>query len=298
MVDASGCFERERGILKRKALFLLLFLFLYGSTFAAPEPGCLKIHFIDVGEGDSILIETPKGRSILIDAGNLITGLKVVEYLRKNGIKSLDYLIFTHSDADHIGGAFFVLQMLRVKNTYDNGEDLVQSGTSGDIYRWYNQLVRKNKNYRALRAKATLALDGVLLDVLWPPQKLLFPDPNNNSIVILLKYGKFRCLLTGDLGIPAERQLLEKEINLKADVLKVGHHGAGDSTCYEFLRRVCPKAAVLSVNRVNDRGYPAKEVTCRLGKEVKNLYRTDKEGDIVLSIFQRGSKSFEIKATK
>ncbi len=297
-MDTPRGYKRKRGLLKRITLFLVFFLFLYESICASADSNCLKINFLDVDEGDSILIETPGGRNILIDTGNLISGFKVAEYLKKKDIENIDHLIFTHPDFDHIGGAFFISQMLKVKNVYDNGEDLNNPAKTADIYRWYTQLIRKNNNYRVLKAKDKLSFDGVILQVLWPPQKLPFSDPNNNSIVILLEYGKFRALLTGDLSMPGERELLKSKVNLKADVLKVGHHGAVDANSEEFLKKVSPKIAIISVNKANIFGYPAQEVIKKIKKAGATLYRTDNSGDIVLSIRQVNNKAFEIKINK
>ncbi|MFH1504247.1 MAG: MBL fold metallo-hydrolase [Candidatus Omnitrophota bacterium] len=124
----------------------------------------LRIHFIDVGEGDSVLIEALDGGCALVDAGNLISGFKVVEYLKKRGIDSIEHLMFTHPHLDHIGGAFFVLQMFDVKNVYDNGQ-----GLSGqDIYRGYSKLVRENDKYSILKAGDSILLGEMSLEVLWP----------------------------------------------------------------------------------------------------------------------------------
>lgn len=281
----------------RKIYILLIFilLILYPiSTFGDVKN--LRIHFLDVGEGDSILIETPEGENILVDTGNLISGYKVVKYLKQNKIQTLDYLILTHPDLDHIGGAFFILQMLKVKNIYDNGQNLLDNYSN--IYRWYEELVRKDKNYKTLKAKDALYIGDVTLKVLWPPQSFFSSDFNTNSLVIMLKYEKFRCLLTGDLTIIGEREILKEKIDLKADVLKVGHHGANDANSEEFLMAVAPRIAILSVNRVNIRGYPAEEVISRLRKLGIQLYRTDEDGDIILSICPSKYKEFKIRILK
>ena len=262
------------------------------SAFAESKP--LKIHFIDVGEGDSILIEAPNGEAALIDAGNLISGFRVAEYLKENDIQDLEYLIFTHPHLDHIGGAFFVLQMLKVKNVYDNGEDLSGLVKSSDLYRWYATLARREENYRVLKTEDILSLGEVSLKVLWPPRPFVLSDFNSNSLVIMLRYGKFSCLLTGDLTSIAEEMLLGAGVDLKADVLKVGHHGAGDASSEEFLDEVSPQIAIISVNAENIRGYPSMAVLEKLRTVGSGVYRTDEQGDIVLTVFPKGQ--FEIKS--
>ncbi len=277
---------------------LLVFFISFLACAFAQEPD-LKIHFIDVREGDSILIEASDGETALVDAGNFVSSYRVIEYLKKNNIQSLDYLIFTHPHLDHIGGVFFVLQMIDVENIYDNGQDLAGGIVKSiDIYRWYGGLVRSSNNYKALKAGDGLLLGDITLSVLWPPQPSIFSDFNANSLVIMLNYRGFRCLLTGDLTSVGERKLLEQGINLKADVLKVGHHGAGDATCQGFLRAVFPKTAIISINASNIRGYPSAEVVDRLKKAGIKLYRTDRDGDIVLSIYQPDKGDSKIKVEK
>lgn len=283
----------------RKRYILLIFILLILcpiSTFGDVKN--LRIHFLNVGEGDSILIETPEGENILVDTGNFISGYKVVKYLKQNNIYTLDHLIFTHPDLDHIGGAFFVLQMLKVKNVYDNGQNLAELVKYSDIYRWYEELVRKDKGYKTLRAKDIIFLDGLTLRVLWPPPSFTPSDFNANSLVIMLEYGRFRCLLTADLTIPGERKILEEKVDIKADILKIGHHGASDASCKEFLTAVSPRVAIISVNKANSRGYPAEEVISRLKKTGIKLYRTDVDGDIILTIYPSTDKEFEIKINK
>ena len=243
---------------KIRILSLSFIFFIFSSFFAFGQGGedTLKIHFIDVGEGDAIFIEAPNGQTALIDAGNLITGFRVVEYLKENNIQNLDYLIFTHLDLDHIGGAFFVMQMMDVGKICDNRDDLTEVAKSSDVYRWYEELVRQDENYTFLKAEDFLSLGLVTLRVLWPPQPLLFSNFNANSLVVMVEYGEFRCLLTGDLTFPGEKELLKQDIDLKADILKVGHHGADDACSEEFLKGVLPDLAVISVNKNNIRGYP------------------------------------------
>lgn len=282
---------------KVRILYLCLVLFIFSSVFAfAQSEDILKIHFINVGEGDAIFIEAPNNETVLVDTGNLITGFRVVEYLKKNNIQKLDYIIFTHHDLDHIGGAFFVLQMMDVKQIYDNGDDLTQIAKSSNVYRWYEELVRGEENYSVLKTKDSLSLGEVTLGVLWPPQPLPFSNPNPNSLVIMVKYGEFRCLLTGDLTIQGERELLKQNIDLKADVLKVGHHGANDASSEEFLKAVLPNLAVISVSKRYYYNYASEYVLERLRILGAQVYRTDKNGDILLTAKPNGQ--FKIETEK
>ncbi|HDY68939.1 MAG TPA: MBL fold metallo-hydrolase [Candidatus Scalindua sp.] len=264
------------------ALVLLLLTFPFFSTLASSDEAG-RIHFINVGEGDSILLEI-EGKSALIDTGNLISGPRLVKYLKGKGIEKLNYLILTHPHPDHIGGVFFILPALKVEKIYDNGQELDGVRKTCAIYRWYEDLVRKRKNYAVLISGDSLTLGSLTLEVLWPPRAPTSSDFNVFSLVIMVKGGGFSCLLTGDLTAPGERELLIREVNLKADVLKVGHHGAEDATSQEFLEAVSPGIAVISVDKDNFWGYPSARALERLKKAGVKVYRTDREGDIVLSI--------------
>jgi len=278
----------------RKVWVLLIFASFVISTALADSPP-LRIHFLDVGEGDSILIEAPSGKTALIDAGNLITGLDVVRYLEKNNIYQLDHLIFTHPHLDHIGGAFFVLQMVEVKNIYDNGENLEKEIKTDDIYRWYNDLVRKSSNYSILKAEDSLLLGEVELKVLWPDRPFISSNFNINSLVIMVKYKAFSCLLAGDSNFLTEAELLKRKNHLRADILKVGHHCASDASSKEFLEGVSPKIAVISVNESNIRGYPSSKVLTRLEEVGAKVYRTDKDGNIVVQVEDNGKVTVKVR---
>lgn len=255
----------------------------------------IKIHFIDVGEGDAALIQTSNKKNILIDAGNFISGFKVREYLRENSISTLEYLIFTHPHFDHIGGAFFILPEIRVESVCDNSEILTVRGEAGDIYRWYEELVRKHSHYKILAAGDAFVIDGVHFQVLWPDQSFDVSDFNSNSLVLMLKYNNFRCLFTGDLTCPAENNLLDYLEGIEIDILKVAHHGAGDASSQAFIEEVSAKSAVISVDKDNSRGYPASEVLARLQELNFEVYRTDRDGDIIVSVDEEGEFVLECK---
>ncbi len=282
-------------------VFILLILVISSARDILAQDISLRIHFIDVGEGDSILIETSQGKTVLIDTGNLITGFRVVEYLKKKNIQRLDYLILTHPHPDHIGGVFFVLQMIDVNKIYDNGQDISGLVKTVDMFRWYEDLVRNDARYSILCSGDRISLGDILLDVLWPPQeKDTLLDFNANSLVIMLRCKSFRCLLPGDLTTPGERRLLDAGIDLRADVLKIAHHGANDATSQRFLTAVSPEIAIISVDSGNIRGYPTKQTLDRIEKSTGGLYRTDIEGDILLSVLkpERGTAGIIINTSK
>lgn len=267
----------------RKFLVYFLFVFfLFSSSVFADQQ--LEIHFIDVGEGDSVLVETPKGEIVLIDTGNLISGHKLAEYLKKNKVEKIDHLIFTHPHLDHIGGSFFIVQEFQIDNIYDNGEDLSSLAKEQDAYRWYEDLVREDKRYRVLMAGNQLLAGEVSFKVLWPWELSVESDFNTNSLVVMIKYKDFRCLLMADATIEVERELLKKREALRADILKVGHHGSYDASSFEFLKAIFPQVAIVSVDNDNIRGYPSQDVLSRLEKMGVSIYRTDLAGTIVLRV--------------
>ena len=275
-----------RNCQKKKVCFILfLAFFLCGSPILSSAED-LKIHFIDVGEGESILIQTPQNNAILIDTGNLITGFKLVEYLKKNNINKLEYLILTHADLDHIGGAFYILQAIDIIKVCDNGQNLFESKMTkhSDIYRWYEELIRMHSGYDVLNRGDSFELNEVGLEVLWPPVQLVSSSFNPNSIVLMLNYKDFRCLLTGDLTTSAEKKVINQEADLKADVLKVGHHGAGDASSNELIEAVSPKISIISVNKNNIRDYPSEDVLQRLKESQSKIYRTNINGNIIVSV--------------
>jgi len=276
-----------------RKVWVVLILILFIIYAFSSQTQNLRIHFLDVGEGDSILIQTPKGKAVLVDTGNLITGFKVVKYLQKNGIQDLDYLILTHPHLDHIGGTFFILQMINVKKIYDNGQDLNQLIELFDVYRWYEQLVRENDSYRVLKSGDKFLVDGVKFKVIWPPYPFVFSDFNTNSLVIMVEYKKFRCLLSGDLTELGENELLKSGIDIKADILKVAHHGSKDASSKGFLKAVSPNISIISVNKDNIRGYPSEEILRRLKDLGVKIYRTDLNGDIIITVEESGRYSIE-----
>lgn len=237
----------------------------------------LKVFFLDVGEGDAVYMEAPGGKRLLVDTGNLITGHRVVEFLSERGVRSLDVLITTHPDQDHIGGVFHVLQSIGADLRYDNGQ-LLNRGDCGDLYRWYADIFRKG-GYRALETGDRIAFGPVFIDVLSSFDAGV-SDWNTNSLVLMVTYGKTSILLAGDANRTTERALLKRGARLNADVIKVGHHGAGDASSERFIEAVSPVYAVISVNSDNIRGYPDDKVVSGFKKKGIEVFLTYRDGDI------------------
>jgi len=243
----------------------------------------LNITVIDVGQGDSIFISTPSDKKILIDGGNGYAGRCVVlPFLRKSGVNKLDVVILTHPHSDHVGGFKEILSQIKVDLVLDSG----QAHTS-NYYMNFLKLIEKNKiKYKVARAGDTLDFyDGVTADILGPFDPLLVgtnSDLNNNSIVLKLGYDKFSMLFTGDLEEAGEKRLITNGANLNSDVLKVGHHGSKTSCSKEFLDRVRPEAAVISVGAKNKFGHSSMSVIDNLKFIGAKVFRTDNDGSIII----------------
>ena len=251
---------------------------VYSDSSLDKNKNVLEVHFIDVGQGDCTLIILPDGKNILIDAGNLSEGPKVIKYLRSLNIKQIDHLIITHPHDDHFGGIFSIASEFEINNFYDNGF----SNFNSTLYVDYLKIVRRNlSKYNVLQAGESLFPDSIKIIVLNP---LLPPtgDLNEDSIVIRLVFGKMNILLAGDLGNLGERRLIKTGTELRSRILKVGHHASQNSSSHDFLEKVKPEAAIVSVNSINKYGYPDKETLDRLSNSGAIVYRTDQSGNIVL----------------
>ncbi len=237
----------------------------------------LEIYFIDVGEGESIYIETPDGSRILVDTGNLITGYRVYRFLKRKDVNKLDLLIITHPHPDHMGGSFWLLQALKVKKRCDNGQPLGKY-IEQDIYKWYEELFRRG-NYCTLKRGDKLNFGEVSFYILNPGS--YYENWNSNSLVIKIVYRDTSILLMGDATKSTERELIKIYGEfLKSDLLKIGHHGAEDATSIEFIDLVAPKYAVISIDKDNSKGYPSPNTINLLNRKGIKVYKTYEEGTI------------------
>ncbi|WP_374721710.1 DNA internalization-related competence protein ComEC/Rec2 [Peribacillus tepidiphilus] len=295
----------EKGFTKKMLTASLFVCMILVYHFSAP---CLspfgEVTFIDVGQGDSILIKQPFGKgNILIDTGGVMNFAKeewettdrifepgadiVVPFLKSKGIRNLDKLILTHPDQDHIGGAMAVMESISVK-------ELVIAAPS--IKEYGNKIETKGKGLkiRLVKRGDTLHIGNIRLYVLGPNEN--HEDKNEESIVLFAKISNLNWLFTGDLGKKGEEELVKSFPKLKVDVLKIGHHGSKNSTSSIFIRAIKPKVAVISTGKNNRFGHPHSEVLKILEGEGINYFRTDKSGAV--SFTYRFNKQFGTFSTQ
>ena len=236
----------------------------------------LKVHFINVGQGDAILVQTPAGQNMLIDSGENDQGETVVNYLISQRVKDLDIVVGTHPHSDHIGGLDTVINHFTIKNIY-----MPKATNTTESFRDVLTAV-KNKGLKISSAKAgvILPLTGANCRFI-APVKDSYEELNNYSAVIKLEYGSQSFLFAGDAGTESEAQMLNSGADLKAAVLKVGHHGSYSSTGGKFLSAVDPQYAVIMVGADNTYGHPHAQTLTRLDKAGATIYRTDYNGTIV-----------------
>lgn len=236
----------------------------------------LTVHFMDVGQGDAVLIACG-GEYMLIDAGDNSKGTAVQNYLTKQGVKTLKYVVGTHPDADHIGGMDVVLYKFDC-NTVIMPDVTSDTATYRDVLD-----AMKAKGYRNTVSKPGNSYTlGDARFVIAGPGKA-YEDTNNNSIVIRMTHGDNSFLFTGDMEEQAEADILQGKVSLQADVLKVGYHGSSSSSSEAFLEAVSPSYAVISCGEDNSYGHPHSQTLNVLRKMGVQVFRTDEQGTITAS---------------
>lgn len=268
----------------KKLIVVLLCIFLLAGCTEAVKTEQLpvtaghemRVHFIDVGQGDSILIESPNGKTMLIDGGVKGAGQQVVSYLNELGVNKLDQVVATHPDADHIGGLIPVLQAIPIEQFYDSGK----VHTSQTFEEMLMAIDQKNIPYYVPKTGDLIEFDkDVTVKVLNANEHAT--DNNDASIVLKVVYGNVSFLLTGDAGIALEKEMMQNDVT--ATILKAGHHGSNTSSSEEFIRAVKPEVTILSYGEDNKYGHPHAEVVDRLQAMGSNIYATAESGTIIVA---------------
>jgi competence protein ComEC len=252
-----------------------------GTGIGSPDGGRgLALHFLDVGQGDGAVLRTPGGRWIVIDAGPAgehdDAGRRVVApFLQRQGVRGLAAIVVSHAHADHVGGVPALLRRFPVGVVVEPGGPVPDPGYAAFL----SALDRDRIAWHPARSGERFTLDGVEFTVLHPGADWAGwgEDVNEDSVVLLVRYGDFEALFTGDAGFAAEAALRGRARSV--DLLKVGHHGSRGSTGEELLDSLRPLAAIISVGR-NDYGHPAPETLARLVSRHVAVFRTDRDGTV------------------
>ena len=241
----------------------------------------LTVKVLDIGQGDAILIRIAD-QTVLVDTGDINTRDKMVAYIKKEGITTIDKVIITHPHADHLGGMPGIVENFKVGQIYDSG----QTATTA-LYKQYLSLVnKKNIPFSVVKAGSEVVISGdVKLKILGPEKPFITESPaNNNSIVAKLIYNQFSMLLTGDAEKEEEARIINTYKNdLKSKVLKAGHHGSNTSSSPAFLKAVGPEAAIISVGVGNDYHHPHPSTLKKYVEANLKVYRTDIDGTVTIT---------------
>lgn len=283
---------------KYKIIICLLIVLILINFIIYIFPQKLRIFFIDVGQGDSTLIITPDKKTVLIDGGgsdSFDVGEKVLSpYLLDRRILKIDYVLISHFDTDHCGGILTIMEKVKAKNII-----ISEQAEHSENYERFKKLMI-HKKIRLIEVKKG---DKIKIGrysefkILFPTSRLLSENPlNNNSIVAQFNYNNFKMLFTGDIEKLAEQQILKAEkAEIRADILKVAHHGSKTSSIPEFIKAVKPKIALIGVGKNNTFGHPNQQTIKNLENIKCRIYRTDLQGEIIIKIDQKGRMNVKSK---
>jgi len=266
----------------------VLNIFAWTTVYDLANPKLLEVNFFDVGQGDASFIETPQGHQILIDGG---PDNKILEKLGKEmpfWDRTIDLVILSHPEADHLTGLLDVLKRYKVENILWTG--VVRD--TPEYKEWGSLIAKEGANIKIAQVGQRVMASGVTFYILNPLDNLegkIMEDSNDTSIVSKLVFGNESFLFTGDIYNSMEKELIMREnscgdsckfANLGSDILKVAHHGSKTSSLAEFIQKVSPQAAIISIALNNSYGHPHQEVLDRLEKYGIKIFRTDEGGDI------------------
>lgn len=240
----------------------------------------MRLTVMSIGEADSLLIQTPDA-AVLVDTGDIHSGSAILRRLRADGVRRLDMVVLSHPHEDHIGGFCDVASAIPVGTVLDSGFPY-----GSPVQRSTLECIRKQRiRYRRAHVGQRIRVGNALwMEVLWPSARFLRgteSDANNNSVVLMVHFGKTRLLLAGDAETAAEEGILASGADIRADFLKVAHQGSRDSSSLVFLRRVRPRFAAICVGANNSYGHPTREALARLHAVGARIARTDHDGDLI-----------------
>ena len=242
-----------------------------------PENSNFEVHFIDVGQADSALIECD-GETMMIDGGNVADSNVVAAYLKKEDVTELNYVVCSHAHEDHVGGLSGALSVTKADNIY-----APKTKANTKAYKNFKKKAEEqNVEIKHPNVGDEIQLGSSTVEFLGPVDEN-GKDLNSTSIVLKITYGNTSFLFTGDAESDEEEEILNSGADLKSTVLKVGHHGSRTSTSYPFLREVMPQYAVISVEKGNSYGHPNEDTLSKLSDAGVEVYRTDESGDIVMT---------------
>lgn len=247
------------------------------DTSAAPNSeGKLIVHFLDVGQGDSIFIELPNGKTMLVDAGENYHGQGIIDYVQTIGYQKLDYVVATHPHEDHIGSMPYIVRNFEIGSIY-MPDVTANTATFESLLK---AIKAKGLRVKNGRTGVHIIKDGELTADIIAPDKPDESNLNNSSIVLLLTFGNVSYLLTGDAET---KELNAIRADMHATVLKAGHHGSKTSTTQTLLKKISPSVTVISCGKNNDYGHPHAEVLKMLKSINSSVYRTDRDQTVIVT---------------
>ena len=281
--------------------FIILIILAIGLVFLSIHSGhknnYLKVVFLDVGQGDSIYIEAPNGKQMLIDAGPDAKVLSSLSKVMPFADRSIDVIVATHPDSDHIGGFPIILDNYKVGSIIENG-----ATTNSEVYSTMEELITKDKINKIIAHRGMRIMlddkDNIYFDILFPDRDVSNIDTNDGSIVGKLVYGADSFMLTGDADLYTENQIEwnENADELHSNVLKLGHHGSKTSSSILWLEKVKPDIAIVSAGKNNKYGHPSPETIDRLNLLHIPYLNTADHGNIIFET--DGTKLFKIKSSR
>ncbi len=289
-------------------LLLVIVIFLWALVLSPDHGGLvnaglnaeLRIDFVNVGQGDAIIIRTPKGKVFLIDGGINVPvadarreGRELIQnYLRNQKISKLDGLVITHWHNDHLGGLIPVLRLFDIEKIYETPTTF-----NTESWQTYDEICKKSRIPRvSVKAGDVLEWGNELFVQVLNPEKpsnsKAYSDVNNLSIVLLLRYGKVQTLLAGDIEEDAEREVMKYGEAIRSQILKVPHHGSDTSDYLSFLEMVKAENGIIMVGRSNAFNHPSVRALSHYERVGTKLYRTDRHGNIRLFVGGKDSRDY------